>query len=446
MRLSRERKEKIRSLLGRMGARQKELCQESGYASGNLSDFLNFTKEKSVTAESWARLVDALDRMAHKSSRVKLCAADPSILADVTEIRGWREGEPSSETDKEVSFVPNDNSSSQEKIHVKRQAEEDIPQIVQRCPASVIVRGGVGTGRSSWLSCLYDAAMADGAQVVAFDEAALMALDPVDPVKGFFRHLSESLNLPAIAGIDTSKGDYRKEANEVITILRQATREKTLFLLIDDVEVWSDAKGCSALAAVIGQMQLLLVGSWGQKSKFPICVVSALTPREWPALFGSRLETQSLVIPLIFLNQVQVRHLASQYGLSQQVADKIAAYTGGHPHHTQLLLWSCRRDGARVDDAIARASHLDDADGWLGISQRIHALLLRLSDEQGLDWQNLLRKFVKRYRDNDAGITFSGAEFALLKCLGMIDGPQRNASVNQFFIYSSVSVIDVEFA
>jgi len=446
MRLNRVQKEKIKSLLGRMGARQKEVCVESGYASGNLSDFLNLTKDKSVTAESWAKLVDALDRMAHKPNRVKLCAADPSILADVTEIRGWREEEASSETDKEISFVPNDHSSSQEKVHVRRQAEEDIPQIVQRCPASVIARGGVGTGRSSWLSCLHDVAMAEGAQVVAFDEAALMALDPVDPVKGFFRHLSDSLDLPAMAGIDTSKGDYRNEAHEAVSILRQTNRNKAFFLLIDDVEVWSDADEYSVLAAVIGQMQLLLAGSWGQKSKFPICVVSALSPRGWSALFGSRLETQSQVIPLTFLNQVQVRHLASQYGLSQQVADKIAAYTGGHPHHTQLLLWSCRRGGGRVDDAIARASHLDDADGWQGISKRIHALLLRLSEEQGLDWQNLLRKFVKRYRDHDVGITFSVTEFALLKCLGMVDGNQLKSSFNHFFIDSARSFIDVEFA
>lgn len=441
MRLYREQKEKIKSLLGRMGARQKELCTESGHASGNMSDFLSLSKDKGANPETWANIVDALERMANKPHRKLLCQRDPSIFADIKDIRGWSDKTGTTDHGAESSPPPN-GKSSHAKAHVKRKAEKAIPQILQSRPASVIVRGGACTGRSSWLSCFHDAAAKDGARVVAFDETELLDLGADAPVKGFCRRLAEELDLPALAEIDTSKGGYRDVAREILTELSKSPRDAALFLLIDDVEAWSDGKDFSALTAVIEQIQLQLAGRWGQKPEHPICVVSALTPRDWPALIGSRLEAQSQVVSLSFLTREQVRHLASHYGVETGEADTIAAYTGGHPYHTQLLLWSCHRHGEKAEEAIARARQLDDSEGWRGIAKRITTLADRLAKLESLDWVNLRRKFVRRHRDGNLGISFAEAEFTLLKALGMVDGSLQGAIINRVFLDILVPLVE----
>lgn len=155
MKLTSSQKEAIRSILRRLGGRQKELAAKMGYATGNLSEFLNPTKDKGVTLETWTKLLDALDTMAE--ARPQLCENDPAILEELITFRQWEAGTEEEPNDApfEVSmrlYPPTGPLPLDALNYVPRRADGLIQEIIDHPgPRSVLVQGGIGTGRSSWL-------------------------------------------------------------------------------------------------------------------------------------------------------------------------------------------------------------------------------------------------------------------------------------------------------
>ncbi|MBF0305894.1 MAG: hypothetical protein HQL41_09635 [Alphaproteobacteria bacterium] len=437
MRLTTNQKERIKGLLRRMGSRQKELSAQMGYASGNLSEFLNETKDKGVEPETWRSLVESLDKIA--AARPRLVLSDPSIQADLDDIRRWADsgaGKPGA-----VHLYPPRGALPLGAVnYVARRCDDEIAGIVRR-GGPVILQGGISTGRSSWLIRLQEAARATGATVVTFDEALLSRINGDDPIGGFVAHLGTALELPVLSEIATHHGDHRTIAREVIGAVRQASLTAPLYVLVDETDSWPGNQPHRRMIEFVTQMQLELAGGWGQRHAHPISIASALTPSEWSAMIGSKLHAQSTVVKLGFLEASEVRDLARHYGLSNSVADDTRAFSGGHPSHTQTILWACHR-GSTVTDAVARAQDLDEEDGWLGVSTRLTANLQRVSADQGIDMRQMLKKFVAGFGPTATGPTLSPGETTLLKSLGMLDGPARNPVTSLFFLSAAQAWLD----
>lgn len=442
MKLSTDQKELVLSLLRRLGCRQKELSHESGYSSGNLSETLSHHKDKGIEPGTWAKLVAALERMAAK--KADRCLKDPSIAADIAQMAGWNGDDTrmAGAVGKERLHTPRGTMPLEASNYISRSAEQAIADIVQNPPRSAILQGGVSTGRSSWLLRLQQAALAAGATVVAFDEAMLTNLGRREPITGFLAHLSWALGLPALADIANGDSDYRNAAVETIAILRTAQRQTALFIVVDEVDGWQERGPHDVLVQYVNQLQLQLVGSWGHAHDHAICIISALPPAEWSTWDGSRLEGQSTVVPLTFFDKREVHELTTRYGLTNLIAEQAANFTGGHPHQTQTLLWDCH-NGGTVEEVLTRATQLDHG-AWQGHASRVRALLQRLSSAQGIDQRQLLKKYVGYFINKDAAVRFSPKETALLKSLGMVDGPASGPVTSQFFLTAAQAWLDEE--
>lgn len=434
MKLTTSQKEKILSLLRRLGARQKELATKMGYATGNLSGFLNASKDKGVEDATWLSLVNALEQMA--AARPQICAKDPSIERDIADINTWAVNGADSDAPKSNGgqvHPPKGPLPADADNYVLRRADDIIKDIIKHPgPRSVLVQGGMGTGRTSWLLRMRQAALDSGATVVFFDAGFLTQAAGNGAVGTIIGRIADELKLAALKEIATDHGDGRTVAAEVLSAMKPAPATGPVYLIIDDVGNWPENLGKhDAMIEFVTQLHLALIGAW--EFPYKLVLVSALTPSEWSAFIGSRLESQSTVAALGFYSLDETRTLAAHYRLDHVVV-AVHGYTAGHPSLTHVMLWSCR-DGKPVAEAIEEARTLDDADGWWGMSLRWKAVMTHMCAELSIPFRPLMRKYVDKFgagKNDDTRLT--QAEITLLKSMGVLDGPARNPTASPFFV------------
>lgn len=444
MKLITSQKEKILSLLRRLGARQKELATKMGYATGNLSEFLNVSKEKGVEAETWLSLVSALEHMA--AARPQICAKDPSIERDIADIKTWAANGSEGDTPKSSGgkiYPPKGPLPADADNYVVRRGDSVIKDIVNHPgPRSVLVQGGMGTGRTSWLLRMRQAALDSGAKVVFFDEGFLAQVAGNGSVGTFIERIAAELALPALNEIATHHGDARTIAAEVLAALRPASAHNPVYLMIDDVGNWPETLGKhDSMIEFVTQLHLALIAAW--EFRYKLVLVSALTPSEWSAFIGSRLESQSTVVGLGFYSLDETRALALHYH-TDDATTTVHGYTAGHPTLTHVMLWSCR-DGKPVEEAVDEARALDDTDGWRGMSIRWRAVIEHMCVQQNISFRPLMRKYVDKFREGGNPDTrLTQGEITLLKSMGVLDGPARNLIASPFFVDVAAAWLEEE--
>jgi len=442
MRLSAEQKEMIRSILRRLGHRQKALANEMGYATGNLSEFLNRDKEKGVETETWESLLKALEKL--KIGRGEKLAKDPNLERDIAAVHTWPVVDVATTTAALVNsasvvsggrlYSPPGPMPLDADNYIPRRADGVIREIIDYPHSrSVIVQGAIGSGRTSWLRRLEEAAKKSGATVVFLDDGFLAATDSSDLIRAAVARISSALHPPALETMDGEGGDPRAVAAEVIAALRGITGGTSLYLLVDDAESWPESQErFKAFSEFVSQLQMTLIAN----TDFPhkLVIASALTPTLWPTTVGSRMASQSAIANLSFHTDQQIQELTVHYHLEVETARKVKRYTGGHPCHTQLLLWACK-NGDTVEDVIQRAKLLDPGDGWDGVDIRLKSVLKRVANDAGIDLRGLLTKAVALISGSTSTSTpLKDDEYAVLRSVGALDGPKRQPVINLFFI------------
>lgn len=452
MKLTHQQKNSIRSLLEELGARQGELSNESGYASGNLSEFLNPSKNKGCSADTWRRLVAALEKMVNAPRRRPLRDRNPAILQALAEIQGWTEqdgtggGSDPSQAEPTLVYPPPGPLPLDAANYVMRAADVMmLNALALPGPRNVLVKGCMGSGRTSSLWRLRQLAEDRGARVVLIDEYWLTATVhdlkggqddlpalPIDVMRAVVRKLARDLTLDALNDIAERHTSPRETAEGVMDALQAAPHsDEGVFILIDEASAWPETLGAMGhVMAFLGQLQLQLLSRY--KFPYKLVLVVPFTPAEETAVHMSLLETQSTTLVLSFLSQDEVVALASAWGVSAADAQGIHAHTLGHPRFTQMVLQMVR-SGMTSKDGIQCANRMDASFGWDGQAQRLSAMLAQLMKDQNStsdDLSPLLRKISGHAEDPSAPLPhLTDQEKIALKTIGALNGPNHEPAL-----------------
>ncbi|SDF00574.1 hypothetical protein [Rhodospira trueperi] len=445
MKLTPQQKNVIVSLLRDLGERQGELSRQSDYASGNLSEFLNPAKKKGCAAETWARLVAALEKMVNAPKRRDLLDRNPAIREALQEIQGWTEHTGTQEGSnphpaESKSVFPPPAPLPLDAANYNMRAADTIMRnaLALPGPRNLLVKGCVGSGRTSLLWRLRQLVEGAGRRVVLIDEYWLTATvhdlegDADDPTalpikvtRAVVRKLAADLTLDALKDIAERHTSPREMAEEVMDALEAAPHpDKEVFILIDEASAWPETLGAMGhVMAFLGQFQLQLLSRY--KFPYKLVLVVPFTPAEETAVNMSLLETKSTTLVLLFLSQEEVVALASRWGVSVADAQRIHAHTLGHPRFTQMLLQMVR-SGNAVDEACVCADRMDARFGWDVQTQRLKAMLAELMKDPNGEFDNLsplLRKISGHADDPSAALPhLTRQEKTALKTIGALNG------------------------
>ena len=469
LKLTPNKKNTITMLLRQLGARQGELSRKSSYASGNLSEFLNPAKAKGCTPETWTRLVGALEDMVADPCRAELRSANPEIDKALAQIRSWREGEeeqdagdPSPRASGPV-YPPGGPLPLDAANYLQRLADRAIDDVIRLPgPRTVLVKGGIGTGRTSLLCRLRKAAEDVDALVVMLDEHFLANVafalaqerqpddnNPEERSTGrkpagedlkakvtqrIVQHIGYELKLRKLQEIPIEKTDARAIAAVVLESLESAGIDREVYLIFDDASAWPETLGVlDHVADLVMQLQLQLLGRW--QFPFKLVVTSAFTSTEETAAFGSRLETQSIVGPLSFFSADETIELAKIFNVSSQDALTIHAETLGHPRFTEMLLYVCGT-GVSVLSAVEAARGMDAEGGWDSSASRILLVLRHLIQANGIAVDECLKKIVVCLGDPVSSLPkISKEDEDILRTIGALTGRRPKPTVVPLFCH-----------
>ncbi len=387
-----------------------------------MSDFLNPEKSKGMTANSWHQLVAGLQSIA--ASKADLCAIDPSIESDIQEILGWSKEPVQS---KVVRLHPPGGPMPYDAAnYVVNTTTDKAREIINFDGSqSVLVRGGLYLGRSTWLQRLCQDALNRGACVVVNDAQSLKIPDENDPISRFLSNVASETELPEIAEITIENEDFVLAAERFIDAIVEYAGGAELYIIVEDVESWLvTVNKYRNFSRLVTKIQQELINRQTEFA-FKFVFASALTPSSWSAIIGSPLENHSTVASLSYFSEEAVSSLTSVYRLDPSVSEEVYFLTSGHPKFTQKMLWSIW-EGEDLNRLKDQALHFGSAGGWDSIETRLWQLLQAQATEFKVRVPGMLSKF-------EAGIKprLNRQEFILLKSLGLVDGSQRFPVVSE---------------
>gem|GEM_PF-5170707 len=394
----------------------------------------------------------ALEKIVNAPRRRPLLDRNPAIRDALREIQGWTEhdgaegGGDTCQAGPTEVYPPPGPLPLDAANYIKRAADKMMhTTLALPGPRSVLVKGCMGSGRTSLLWRLRQLADECGARVVLIDEHWLTATAhdlkegkkdlpalPIDVMRAVVRKLARDLTLDALNDIAERHTSPRETAEGVMDALQAAPHsDEGVFILIDEASAWPETLGAMGhVMAFLGQLQLQLLGRY--KFPYKLVLVVPFTPAEETAVHMSLLETQSTAFVLSFLSQDEVVALASAWNVSAADAQRIHAHTLGHPRFTQMLLLALQ-SGIAITEAIRCADGMDVSFGWDVQAQRLKAMLVHvMKDPNGKsDTLRPLLQKISGHADNPSAPLphLTSQEKIALKTIGALSGPNHEPAL-----------------
>lgn len=449
VKLSSDQKIQFKNLLRRLAVKNNQFAREIPYGDGNLSEFLNTAKSKGVSEETWARMAAALKRMGEE--RREFLDRDSGLERAIAEVAEWREavggigriGERSGGVRSLRSpggALPIDCNT-----YVSRNAW-DIPiqQVLDHKQSiPVWVRGGISTGRSSWLYKMKNVASNTSAKIIFINESFLHSNINNNIVGCFLNLVGNEFGDEEIVGIDWDNLSYVDASLELIAILKKHMLNFDIYIFVDETNLWSfgNNRNIEFFSKFIFNFQISLISHSHTQGK--LVVVSALSANEWSNLEASPWRSQGILVFTNFFSCEEVRELARKFNIEDDY-NKIFDFTGGHPLHTQIILYSAISNGICVDDSIRRAREYHHEDGWDAIKIRLMRAFFQLTERDEIEPYQLLRKYLNKFEYHVENVKFSEIEIRLLRSIGVVDGTVNNLVTCRVFVDIASELLYVE--